>query len=310
MNMSNRSDTINNEFAGSETERRNLAPLTIIGLGPMGRAMAGVLLERGHAVTVWNRTAGKAEELAAKGAVPASTVAEAIASNELILLSLTDYDAMYAILEPVSESLSGKILVNLSSDTPEKAREAAKWLSARGARQLTGGVQVPPSGIGKPESSTFYSGPREVFEAHKETLEALTGTDYRGDDPGLAALYYQIGMDIFWTSMLSYLHALAVANANGISAEEFLPYASETMSSLPKFVEFYTPRLSAGEHPGDVDRLAMCYASVDHVVHTAKAAGVDTSLPGAVLDAVKRGMTKGHANDSFTSLIEIFKDPV
>ena len=153
---------------------------------------------------------------------------------------------MYSILEPVSENLFGKVLVNLSSDTPEKARKAAKWLEDRGAWHITGGVQVPPSGIGKSESYTYYSGDRVAFEAHRETLKVLTSTDYRGEDPGLAMLYYQIQMDIFWTAMLSYLHALAIANANGITAEQFLPYASAMMSSLPKFVEFYTPRLDEG----------------------------------------------------------------
>lgn len=304
MNSSNPKENIGIHNANAADDFKSV---TVMGLGPMGQAMARVFLERGYTVTVWNRTSSKAEELVAKGAVRASTVDEALAANELVILSLTDYDVMYAILEPVAENLSGKVFVNLSSDTPEKAREAAKWLAARGARHVTGGVQVPPSGIGKSESSTYYSGPREVFDAHRNTLEVMTGTDYRGEDPGLAMLYYQIGMDIFWTSMLSYLHALAVANANGITAEQFQPYASATLSSLSKFVEFYTPRLGAGKHPGDVDRLAMGFASVEHVVHTTEDAGIDTALPSAVLKIFQRGMENGHAGDSFTSLIEIFK---
>ncbi|HZG17770.1 MAG TPA: NAD(P)-binding domain-containing protein [Candidatus Bathyarchaeia archaeon] len=296
-----------NTSVGNAHAVGNPKSVTVMGLGPMGQAMASVFLERGYMVTVWNRTSSKADELVAKGAVRASTVNEALAANELVILSLTDYDVMYAILEPASENLSGKVFVNLSSDTPEKAREAAKWLAARGARHITGGVQVPPSGIGKSESSTYYSGPRVVFDAHRKTLEVMTGTDYLGEDPGLAMLYYQIGMDIFWTSMLSYLHALAVANANGITAEQFQPYASSTLSSLSKFVEFYTPRLDAGKHPGDVDRLAMGFASVEHVVHTTEDAGIDIALPAAVLKIFKRGLENGHAGDSFTSLIEVFK---
>nr|WP_245600157.1 hypothetical protein [Paenibacillus harenae] len=52
----------------------------------------------------------------------------------------------------------------------------------------------------------------------------------------------------------------------------------------------------------------MGLASIEHVVHTSKEAGVDTSLPTAVLDIFKRGTASGHADDSFTSLIEIFKN--
>ncbi|WTY92259.1 hypothetical protein OG589_18520 [Sphaerisporangium sp. NBC_01403] len=78
-----------------------------------------------------------------------------------------------------------------------------------------------------------------------------------------------------------------MADAHGISAEEFLPYATSMMSSIPGFLGFYAPRIDAGRHTGDVDKLATGVAGVDHIVH-----------------ATRDG---GHAADSFASLVEIFK---
>lgn len=279
--------------------------LTVIGLGPMGQAMAAAFLDAGHPVTVWNRTASRAEPLVARGAVLAPTAEAALAANELVVLSLTDYRAMYEILRPAAGALAGRTVVNLSSDTPQQARAAADWMAGHGAVHLTGGVQVPPSGIGKPESATFYSGPEEAFLTHRATLEVLTGADYRGADPGLAALYYQIQMDMFWTGLLGYLHAVALARANGIPAGEFLPYATSTMSLMPGFLAFYAPRIDADDHGGDVDRLAMGVASVEHVLHTVEASGVDRALPAAVLELFRRGMAAGRGADSVTSLIEV-----
>ncbi|MGX1508276.1 UNVERIFIED_CONTAM: 3-hydroxyisobutyrate dehydrogenase-like beta-hydroxyacid dehydrogenase [Streptomyces graminofaciens] len=282
--------------------------VTVIGLGPMGQAMAGAFLDRGYEVTVWNRTASRADALVTRGAVLAPSVEEALASNELVILSLTDYDAMYATLEPAAAALTGRTLVNLSSDTPERARTAARWAAERGAVQLTGGVTVPPSGIGQAESSTFYSGPRQVFDRHRPALEVITGrTDHRGEDPGLAALMYQIGMVMFWTSMLSYWQAITLADANGLAAADILPHAVETANSLPGFFSFYAERIDAGRHSGDVDRLAMGMASVEHVLHTNADAGVDTTLPAAVVELFRRGMNAGHAADSFSTLVELMK---
>ncbi|MFH8927129.1 NAD(P)-dependent oxidoreductase [Streptomyces pristinaespiralis] len=282
--------------------------VTVIGLGPMGQAMAGAFLDRGYEVTVWNRTASRADALVTRGAVLAPSVEEALASNELVILSLTDYDAMYATLEPAAAALTGRTLVNLSSDTPERARTAARWAAERGAVQLTGGVTVPPSGIGQAESSTFYSGPRQVFDRHRPALEVITGrTDHRGEDPGLAALMYQIGMVMFWTSMLSYWQAITLADANGLAAADILPHAVETANSLPGFFSFYAERIDAGRHSGDVDRLAMGMASVEHVLHTNADAGVDTTLPTAVVELFRRGMNAGHAADSFSTLVELMK---
>ncbi|MER7704446.1 NAD(P)-binding domain-containing protein [Kitasatospora sp. NPDC097605] len=281
--------------------------VTLIGLGPMGRAMAGAYLDAGYAVTLWNRTAGRAADLVARGAVLAPGAAEAVAAGELVVLSLTDYDAVFAVLAAAEPALAGRTVVNLSSDTPERAREAARWLAGRGAGHLTGGVQVPPSGIGRPGSSTFYSGPVELFRRHRAALEVLTGADYRGDDPGLAQLYYQIQMDLFWTSLAGYLHATAVAEANGIPADAFLPYAESTAASMPGFLAFYAPRIAAGNHEGDVDRLTMGLASIEHVLNTVEASGVDGGLPRVLADTFRRGVEAGHGGASATSLVRLFK---
>ncbi|WP_432590250.1 NAD(P)-binding domain-containing protein [Streptomyces sp. HD1123-B1] len=280
--------------------------VTVIGLGPMGQAMVRALLARGYEVTVWNRTARKADGLVADGAVLAPSVEEALAANELVILSLTDYDAMYAVLEPATAALAGKVVANLSSDTPRRAREAAQWAAGHGAGYLTAGVAVSPSLVGTPEGYAYYSGPKDLLEAHWSTLEVISRVEYRGEDPGLAALYYQIQMDLFWTSMTAWLHSVAVAEANGISVEEILPFSEDVAASLPHFFRFYAPRLAAGDHTGDVDRLAMGVASMEHVVDTVRAAEVDAALPEAVLDVFRRGAAAGHADDSFTVLREVF----
>ncbi|MFE5481205.1 NAD(P)-dependent oxidoreductase [Streptomyces sp. NPDC056527] len=288
------------------TSAVNTSSVTVIGLGPMGQAMAGAYLDAGYQVTVWNRTASRADGLVARGAVRADTVGEALAANEVVVLSLTDYAAMYAILEPAAPALQGRVLVNLSSDTPEQAREGAAWAAKHGARHLTGGVQTPPSGIGSTEFDTFYSGPRDLFEEFEGVLKVITGTDYRGEDPGLAALYYQLQMDLFWTALTAWLHMVALANANGISASEIGPFASRTLGGMSRFIDFYTPRIEAGQHSGDVERISMAVASLEHVVHTTRDSGVDATLPAALLETFRRGAAEGYEEDSLTRLIEVF----
>ncbi|MBC9711263.1 NAD(P)-dependent oxidoreductase [Streptomyces sp. TRM66268-LWL] len=281
--------------------------VTVIGLGPMGQASARAYLAAGYDVTVWNRTASKADGVVAEGAKLAGSVEEALRVGELVILSLTDYDAMYAILEPAADALAGTVVVNLSSDTPERSREGAAWAEKRGARYIAGGFGVSPAQVGTPEGFAYYSGPEELVEAHRPALEVLARVDYMGADPGLAPLWYQLQLGMFWSSFAAYLHTLAVANANGITAEELLPYAADTADSVSGFLKFYTPRLQAGSHEGDVDRLSMGVASVEHVTHTARDSGVDTALPEALLSVFRRGIEAGFADRSATSLLEVFK---
>ncbi|MFJ5044767.1 NAD(P)-dependent oxidoreductase [Streptomyces sp. NPDC088719] len=284
--------------------------VTVIGLGPMGRAMAAALLDRGYAVTVWNRTASRADGLVARGATLARSPADAVAANEAVIISLTDYAAVNAVLEPATQVLDGRVLLNLTSATPEEARAGARWAAGHGAVQITGGVNASPPGIGQPESQAFYSGPREAFDRHRPVLEALTGrVDHQGEDPGLAALHYQIGMVVFWTSLLSFWQAIALARANGLTAADILPSTAETTNSLSETFAFYAERIDAGVHLGDVDRLAMGLASAEHVLHTHADAGVDTVIPAAVVDLFRRGVEAGRGADSCSALVELITKP-
>ncbi|QEU93035.1 NAD(P)-dependent oxidoreductase [Streptomyces kanamyceticus] len=287
---------------------RTSQSLTLIGLGPMGQAMAAAYLDRGYDVTLWNRTPSRADALVARGATLAPTVEQALSANELVILSLTDFDAMYAILEPAKDAVAGRTLVNLSSDTPEKARAGARWVTELGGTHLTGGVLCPPPLIGTPDTSTFYSGPRETYDTYRATLEVITGkSDYRGPDQGLAALMYQLNMFIFWPAMVAYWQAVAVAGAHGISAGEIAPYVTENFTGMGHFIDFYAARIDADNHAGDVDRASMGLASMEHVVHTASDAGVDTAFPAAVHDVFRRVVEAGHGADSFSWAVELLK---
>ncbi|MFJ4672124.1 imine reductase family protein [Kitasatospora purpeofusca] len=135
----------------------------------------------------------------------------------------------------------------------------------------------------------------------------LTGADCRGDDPGLAQLHYQIQMDLFWTSLTACLHATAVAEANGIPADEFLPCAASTAASMPGFLAFYAPRIAAGNHEGDVDRLTMGVASLEHVLHTVEGSGVDGALPRLLADTFRKAVAAGRGGSSVTGPVPLFK---
>ncbi|MFZ3471984.1 NAD(P)-dependent oxidoreductase [Streptomyces sp. 4.24] len=290
----------------SQNQNQNeRATVSVLGLGPMGQAMAAAYLDAGYEVTVWNRSPGKDAGLLARGAHPAATAAEAVAASALTVLSLIDVDAMYGVL--ADASLTGRVLANLSSDVPDKARAAARWAEERGASYLTGGVNVPPSGIGQEGASVFVSGPREAYEGHRAALDVLAATDYRGADPGYAQLYYQLNMIMFWTAYTGWYQALAVARANGLTAADVLPYAGYTADAMRGFYEGSAPLVDAGAHEGTHQRLAMCAASVEHVLHTAADSGVDTGILAAHAELYRRGVGAGFGADSSSRLIGLLE---
>ncbi|MEU4428451.1 NAD(P)-binding domain-containing protein [Actinoplanes sp. NPDC024001] len=287
------------------------SPITVIGLGPMGRAMVATLLRAGHPVTVWNRTPGRADDLLKAGATWAGTAAEAVAASPLTILSLTDYRAMYQILgDGPAGFLTGRDLVNLSSDTPDASREAAAWAAGRGARFLTGGVMVPAPAVGEPGAYVYYSGPGEVFAAHEPALRLIGDPRYLGADPGLAQLFYQAQLDVFLTALSGLLHATALVTAAGVPAADFLPDALRTLTDIPAMVgdgAQLAAELVAGEHPGDLSTALMMGATAEHILRTSERAGVDRELPAAVKSHYDRAIAAGLGTRNWTALYEVIR---
>ncbi|MFC8226530.1 NAD(P)-dependent oxidoreductase [Streptomyces sp. NPDC057287] len=289
------------------------SPVTVIGLGPMGQAMARTLLTAGHPVTVWNRTAGRADGLVTDGATLAATPGEAVEASDLVILSLTDYQAMYDILGSATASLAGRTLVNLSSDTPDRTREAAAWAEDHHADFLTGGVMVPAPMVGTDAASVYYSGRHGVMERHRSALALLGTPKHLGEDPGLAQMMYQAQLAVFLTTLSGMMQATAMLGTAGMPAREALPELLSSADSIGDIMrageESPGAALDAGEHPGDLSTVTMMGATADHVVDTSASLGLDLALPLAVQAHYRRAVKDGHGSDNWTRIIDSIRAP-
>ena len=79
--------------------------------------------------------------------------------------------------------------MDLTSGTPQDARDTAASVTRLGADNVDGAVLAVPPAIGGPDAMLLYSGSRRAFEAHQPTLSRLGTSTYLGSDTGLAALY-------------------------------------------------------------------------------------------------------------------------
>lgn len=281
------------------------APVSVIGLGAMGRALAGAFLDAGHPTTVWNRSPGRAGELAGRGAVLAATAEEAVRASGLVVVCVVDHEAARAVLEPLAAALRGRVLVNLTSDTPERSREAADWAAAHSVAYLDGAVMVPTPVVGTPEALLFHSGSREAFERHESTLRALGGrTVFVGEDPGLAALYDLCLLDFFYGGMAGLVHAFALATADGVKAADIVPYLGTIVEILPPIAAHTAAAVDARSYPGGEANLAMMATGVGHVLHAARTRGLDVGHLEAIRAVAERAVAGGHGQDDWSSTVE------
>ena len=97
-----------------------MAKIAVLGTGRMGAAIARRLLDTGHHVTVWNRTAGKTAPLVAAGARAAPT--PAVPGAEVVITMLTDAAAVRDVVAAAALR-PGSVLVEMSTIGPVAVRE-------------------------------------------------------------------------------------------------------------------------------------------------------------------------------------------
>ncbi|MEV0647770.1 NAD(P)-binding domain-containing protein [Phytomonospora sp. NPDC050363] len=280
---------------------------TVIGLGAMGREIARTLHAAGHATTVWNRTPGRAEELTALGVTETATAVGAIEAGSVAIVTLLTYDTVREVLEPVADRLRGKVIVNLTSGTPDQAREMAAWAEERGIDYLDGGMMAVPQMIGRPGASILYSGPEALFTTWRPVFDLLAESTYFGADPGTASLVDFALLSAMYSMFTGVFHSMAMVAPAGISAAEFAPRVAGWLTAMAGAIPAHAAVIDSGDYTAVTQSVAFNKSAFDLIHRAGRDQGVDTLLIDPIKALLDRRAADGHAADAFESIIEGIK---
>jgi 3-hydroxyisobutyrate dehydrogenase-like beta-hydroxyacid dehydrogenase len=267
--------------------------VTVLGLGPMGYALAAAFATAGHPTTTWNRTATRPTP---PDTTRATSAADAVAASPLTVVCLLDYDATRAVLAAATDELKGRHLVVLTSGSPESARELATWAADHGITYTDGAIMTPTDSIGTDAAVVLHSG-------HEVDLAALGGTQrFLGTDPGRAAGYDVALLDLFWTSVAGVVHAFAMARAENIPATELAPLARGIGTLIPWVIDEIGGRVETDHHADGTSNIASAAAGMAHIIETAEAREIDVSVLRAAHALATRAIEAGHGADDLSRL--------
>jgi 2-hydroxy-3-oxopropionate reductase len=154
-----------------------MANLGFIGLGIMGKPMAGHLLEAGNTVHVYDVVAESIKEVAGKGGVACQSSKEVAQKSDIIFMMVPDTPDVEAALfgtDGVAESVkSGSIVVDMSSISPIATKEFAKKLASMGVKMLDAPVSGGQVGAENATLSIMVGGEPKVFEQIKPYFELM-----------------------------------------------------------------------------------------------------------------------------------------
>jgi 3-hydroxyisobutyrate dehydrogenase-like beta-hydroxyacid dehydrogenase len=276
---------------------------TFLGLGEMGSALAGVSLSTGRPVTVWNRSEQKAAALAERGATVARTVDEAVASGDVIVACLLDHGSVHDVLDPHASRLAGRALVNLTTTTPNQARELAEWSAAHGIRYLDGGIMAVPAMIGGAGSSIFYSGSGSVFEEQRPLLEEWGEASFFGTDAGTASLYDLAILAGMYTMFAGFMHGAAMVGAEGGSAADFAARATPFLAAMTGAFGEFAAVIDSRDYAGEGQQ-SLEFSDLGDLLQASADQGVSVEVIEPVQRLIRRQIAAGHGAEGFARIYE------
>ncbi|MFI1014173.1 NAD(P)-dependent oxidoreductase [Streptomyces sp. NPDC020965] len=279
--------------------------VTVLGLGQLGTVVARAFITAGHRTTVWNRTPGKADELVAAGAVPAVSLTDAITASAVVVVVLPDDATTRELLEPVAGALRGRVLVNLTSGTPETARDTARWARTAGAAYLDGAAMSGTRLVGRPEALFVLSGSATAYATHAPLLAALGNAVHLGNDPGHASLYDTALFGTVWGAVAGFHHALALTGTEGVAAPEFAAVATDYLPFVATLFTEHARQIAAGDYPDDDGTVDVHTAAMEHLVHTSRARGIGTEVPDLLVTLLRRTGAAGHGAEGIARVATV-----
>ncbi|GAA1262193.1 NAD(P)-dependent oxidoreductase [Kitasatospora nipponensis] len=279
--------------------------LAFIGLGNMGGGMAHRLLQSGYELTVYNRTASKAEPLVAAGALAAATPAEAAAGQHTVLLSLSDEAAVDQVLfeQLVPVLAPGSLVIDTSTVSPEYARSSAEKLAAAGLRRVEACVVGNPFQARDGQLRVFASGAEADIEQARPLLETVGSELVVLGAPGASATMKLILNLLLGAQVASLAEAVTYGAQAGLDRDQLLSsIAGSGFSSV--VMRFRAELMRKGSYQPAFFRSALMEKDLRLAVADAAAAGV--AMP--VLDTVRAGyaavVAAGDGDQDASVLIE------
>ncbi|HVN29352.1 MAG TPA: NAD(P)-dependent oxidoreductase [Candidatus Binataceae bacterium] len=194
-----------------------------IGTGIMGAPMVRRLLKAGHKVTVFNRSAEKAQRLATDGAIVASDPAAAVADAEVIFIMVPDTPDVEATVARIRPALKkGRLVIDMSTISPQSERATADALGKLGVDFLDAPVSGGETGAIEGTLAIMVGGERGAFDRAKPLFEHLgKRITYMGPSGAgqMTKLANQIAVSV---TLEAAAEAIAFAKAGGLDPSQVL----------------------------------------------------------------------------------------
>ena len=272
-----------------------MQPIGFIGLGLMGQPMARRLLEAGHPLTVWNRTAEKAKSLLTAGAAWADSPKAVAQTSEVVITMLTDSAASEQVACGPAGILegarSGLMLIDMSSITPETSRTIAERAKAMGVAMLDAPVTGAPRVATEGKLGIMVGGPRETFERCLPIFHVMGVKIVYAGGHGMGSTLKLVNNLILGVAIHASAEALVLAVKAGLDPQAVIEITS-VGGARTGAMETRGPRMVTRDFSSHFSSSNM-YKDLSNGLKLAEECGVSLPVASAAREILRAVMSQG-----------------
>ena len=280
----------------------------VIGLGAMGGRSAQRMLDAGHEVTVWNRTASRMTHLADRGALPAHSPAAAAGRAEAVITMVSDSEALAAVTEGPDGVLAGldrqATMIQMATVGLEPVLRLAAALPAE--QLLDAPVLGSLSEVEAGTLTVFAGGSPELVQRWTPLLSAL-GTVLPVGPAGTGAAAKLVANSTLFGVLGVLGEALALGEALGLPTDTTFDVLSRTPVGAQ--AQRRRPAVESGEYPVRFS-LGLALKDSDLVADVARESGADLRLGAAARSWYADAVRAGRAGADYSEVIAHIIDSV
>ncbi len=277
-----------------------------VGLGAMGLPMAANLLAAGYHLTVYNRTASKAEPLIAKGAHRADRAGDVALPGGIVVSMLADDASVKALVwgeDGVAERIAPDgIHVSMSTVSPATTRELAAYHATRGSMMVAAPVFGRPTQAQAKQLRICVSGPAGAKAKVRPIIDAMGQEVFDfGDNPGAANVVKLAGNFMIAAALEALGEAVAMMRKSGVDPAAALEMLTKTIFAAPVY-QGYGPVIAHGVFTPAGFRLPLGLKDIDLVLQTAGAANAPMPTASLLRDRFISAIAKGRADLDWSAI--------
>jgi 3-hydroxyisobutyrate dehydrogenase-like beta-hydroxyacid dehydrogenase len=279
----------------------------VVGLGAMGKGVAGRLIKAGHRVKVWNRSPGPAQAMAAEGATLCANAAEAAASEALVSMLANDaaYREVFLAGGVLDGCPNGALHINMATISVALGKELAKRHRERGVDYVAAPVMGRPDAAAAGQLHILAAGAPAAVERARPLLEVMGQRVWPfGDDPEKANAA-KIGANFMIGAAVEAMgEAMTMLDAYGVKAGDFYEAMTNSVFAAPIY-KTYGKRIVEGQYDPPGFKLALGLKDIRLALEASEAKAVPMPLASLLRDAHLNSMAHGEGDIDWAAVAKV-----